>query len=281
MRCESLPSVVTDGYAIETTNLSKSFEETTAVDGVSLQVPRGSIYGFLGPNGAGKTTTMRMLATMTEPSGGSARVAGHDIADRERVVTELGYLPEDAPVYDELTGGEQLRHAARLRDVPDATERIDDLLARFGLQEARDRRIDSYSKGMRRKLGLIQTLLHDPTVLLLDEPTSGLDPRAARTMRETLSGLADDDVTILLSSHVLSVVDSVADRVGVLSDGRLLEEAPPSELKARVDDTSDQTLEDAFFEVTADGTTTGFERDGTEPKRTTGASAGATTDGEE
>ena len=281
MRCESLPSVVTDGYAIETTNLSKSFEETTAVDGVSLQVPRGSIYGFLGPNGAGKTTTMRMLATMTEPSSGSGRVAGHDLADRERVVTELGYLPEDAPVYDELTGEEQLRHAARLRDVPDATERIDDLLGRFGLREARDRRIDSYSKGMRRKLGLIQTLLHDPAVLLLDEPTSGLDPRAARTMRETLSRLADDDVTILLSSHVLSVVDSVADRVGVLADGRLLEEAPPSELKARVDDTTDQTLEDAFFEVTADGATTGFDRDGSEPRRVGDAGAGATTDGEE
>lgn len=273
---------MTDGYAIETTDLSKSFGETTAVDGVSLRVPRGSIYGFLGPNGAGKTTTMRLLATMTEPSGGSARVAGHDIADRERVVTELGYLPEDAPVYDELTGAEQLRHAARVRDVPDADDRIETLLSRFGLQEARDRRIDAYSKGMRRKLGLIQTLLHDPSVLLLDEPTSGLDPRAARTMRETLAGLADDDVTILLSSHVLSVVDSVADRVGVLADGRLLAEAPPSELKTRVDDASDQTLEDAFLEVTADGATTGFDDPEAPPgDRQRAQSAGTTTDGEE
>lgn len=242
---------MSDDYAIRTQGLTKSFGEVTAVDGVSLAVPTGAIYGFLGPNGAGKTTTMRTLATAVRPTSGTARVAGVPLTEPEAILPELGYLPEESPVYDELTGGEQLRHAARLRDIPDADDRIDELLDRFDLADARGRRIGDYSKGMRRKLGLIQTLLHDPSVLLLDEPTSGLDPRAARTMRETLAALTESDVTVFLSSHLLSVVDELADRVGVLADGQLLVETAPEELKRRVDDADDRTLEDAFLELTA------------------------------
>jgi ABC-2 type transport system ATP-binding protein len=242
---------VADEYAIRTNELTKSFGELTAVDAVSLSVPTGSIYGFLGPNGAGKTTTMRLLSTAVTPTSGTARVAGSELTDPTAILQELGYLPEESPVYDELTGGEQLRHAARLRDVSDADGRIDELLDRFDLADARGRRIGDYSKGMRRKLGLVQTLLHDPSVLLLDEPTSGLDPRAARTMRETLAALTESDVTVFLSSHLLPVVDELADRVGVLADGRLLVETTPGDLKRRVDDADDRTLEDAFLELTA------------------------------
>jgi ABC-2 type transport system ATP-binding protein len=238
--------------AIEMEALTKRYGDTTAVAGLTTTVEAGSVYGFLGPNGAGKTTTMRMLTTLTRPTSGSATVAGHDIGDRESVTPHIGYLPEDPPVYDELTGREQLRHVAGLRDLPEAAtdDRIEAMLDRFDLLSDADKRISDYSKGMRQKVGVIQAVLHEPAVAFLDEPTSGLDPRAARTMRDTIAELADREMTVFLSTHILPVVDELADTIGVLHDGELVAEGDPETLKSRAEAGGDATLEDAFLSVT-------------------------------
>ncbi|WP_136717331.1 ABC transporter ATP-binding protein [Halorientalis salina] len=244
--------------AIETTALTKRYGSTTAVADLDLAVPDGVVYGFLGPNGAGKTTTMRMLTSLIRPTSGSARVAGVPVTDRQSIIERVGYLPEEPPVYTELTAREQLTYVAGLRDLPpDRTEaRIDELLDRLDLAADADRRIDTYSKGMRQKTAFIQSLLHDPDVLFLDEPTSGLDPRAARTIRTMIDGLADEGTTVFLSTHILPVVDEHADTVGVLSDGRLVAEGPPADLKrqaeAETEEGPGRSLEDVFLDVTSE-----------------------------
>ena len=249
--------------AIRATDLTKQFGSTTVVDGLDLAVDSGAVYGFLGPNGAGKTTTMRMLTTLTEPTAGEAEILGTPVGDRDGVRSHLGYLPEEPPVFDELTGREQLQYTARLRDIPpaEADDRIDEWLDRFDLAADADRRIDDYSKGMRQKLGLIVAVLHEPAVVFLDEPTSGLDPRAARTVLNVIAELSAAGRTVFLSTHILSVVEELADTVGVLFDGELVAEGPPDELTAQVDAAGDATgdagdaagtLEDVFLAVTTD-----------------------------
>jgi ABC-2 type transport system ATP-binding protein len=239
-------------HAIEARALTKRYDETTAVEDLELWIPRGTVYGFLGPNGAGKTTTMRMLTTLTPPTSGEGRVAGEPIRDRETVVSRIGYLPEEPPLHDELTAREQLSYVAGLRDVPGerAETRIAELLDRFGLADDADRRIGAFSKGMKQKTGIAQAILHDPDVLFLDEPTSGLDPRAARTVRETIADLAAGAATVFLSTHILPVVDELADSVGVLYDGRLVAEGSPDALKQQAAGEGGDSLEDAFLAVT-------------------------------
>ena len=240
--------------AIETDGLTKRYGDVVAVDDLSLSIPPGTVYGFLGPNGSGKTTTMRMLTTLTRPTSGTGRIVGIDIADRNALIDHIGYLPEEPPLFDELTGREQLRHVAALHDIPVdvADERIDTYLRRFDLESAADRRQEGYSTGMRKKIGLIQTVIHEPTVLFLDEPTSGLDPRAARTVKDLVADLAADETTVFLSTHILSVVDELADTVGVLNDGRLVAEGSPADLKRRAERGESSSLEDVFLSVTAD-----------------------------
>ncbi|MFB1064326.1 ABC transporter ATP-binding protein [Natrinema sp. H-ect4] len=242
-------------WAINTSSLSKRYGDTTAVDELSLRIEPGTIYGFLGPNGAGKTTTMRMLTALTKPTSGTASIAGEPISDREAVTPLIGYLSHGPPVYEELTGREQLEFFARLREFPEdvAKRRIDRFIARFGLEGDAGQRIRTYSKGMRQKIGIINAILHEPPVVFLDEPTAGLDPHAARTVRETIATLADGDTTVFLSTHILSVVDELADTVGVLKDGRLVAEGNPDELKdgARTG-AGNETLEDVFLEITGD-----------------------------
>ena len=242
------------GPAILAEGLRKEYGDVVAVANLDLAVESGAVYGFLGPNGSGKTTTMRMLTTLARPTSGTARVAGVPVDDRESVIGRVGYLPERPPVFEELTGRENLRYVAAVQDVPRAAarERIDDYLDRFGLADAADRRVEGYSTGMRKKLGLVVAVLHRPRVVLLDEPTSGLDPRAARTVKDLITELADRQVTIFLSTHILSVVDELADEVGVLSDGRLVTEGSPERLKGRAERGEDATLEDVFLQVTKD-----------------------------
>lgn len=238
-------------FAIETEGLTKRYGDETAIEDLSISVPSGAVFGFLGPNGAGKTTTIKILTTLLEPTGGTATVGGHSVRDRDAVRERIGYLPESPPVYEELSAREQLSYAAGLRDIPEETarRRIETWLERFDLLADADRRIGSYSKGMRQKVGLIQAVIHDPEVVILDEPTSGLDPRAARTVRDIIADLAAGDTTVFLSTHVLPVVDELADAVGVLSDGSLVAAGPPSELKRRAED-GEASLEDVFLEVT-------------------------------
>jgi ABC-2 type transport system ATP-binding protein len=244
---------MTGRAAIEADGLTKRYGgDVLAVDNLDLRVERGEVYGFLGPNGAGKTTTMRLLTTLTKPTDGTASVAGVPVTDRAVLTERIGYLPAEPPVFDELTGREYLRYVARLHELDgeDVDGKIETYLDRFDLTDA-DRRIDGYSTGMKKKLGVIGTILHDPDVLFLDEPTSGLDPRAARTMRETIADLAQREMTVFLSTHILPVADELADRIGVIHDGRLVAEGTPTELKSRAEaDDGDADLETVFLEVT-------------------------------
>jgi ABC-2 type transport system ATP-binding protein len=239
--------------AIETQSLTKTYGGSRALDDLTLSIPSGSVYGFLGPNGAGKTTTMRILTTLTEPTSGDAWVMGDSIADRQAVVSHVGYLPETPPVYDELTAREQLHYLADLRGLPSGERaRIDDLLERFDLVDAADDAIRTYSKGMRQKTALAGTVLQDPDVVFLDEPTSGLDPRAARTVRDLIAELASEGRTVFLSTHILPVVEELADTVGMMNEGRLVAEGTPTELKRRAETGAERTLEDVFLDVTGD-----------------------------
>ncbi|MFB6141063.1 MAG: ABC transporter ATP-binding protein [Halosimplex sp.] len=243
-----------DGPAIETDDLTKRFGDVLAVDGLDLSIARGDVYGFLGPNGSGKTTTMRMLTTLTRPTSGSARVMGVDVTNRRELISVVGYLPEEPPLFDELTAREQLRHVAALHDIPrqQARERIDRYLDRFSLSGEVDRRLEGFSTGMRKKVGLIATVLHEPPVLFLDEPTSGLDPRAARTVKDLIAELAGGETTVFLSTHILPVVDELADTIGVLHHGDLVAEGAPDRLKQRAERGEGGSLEDVFLAVTTD-----------------------------
>jgi len=246
--------VATDRLAIETAGLTKRYGDVLAVRALDLAVERGEVYGFLGPNGAGKTTTMRLLTALTTPSAGTAWVDGVEVTDRSALTGKVGYLPAEPPVFDELTGREHLEYVARLHELDGAAdERVDQLLDRFDLATDADRRIDGYSTGMKKKLGVIGAVLHDPAVLFLDEPTSGLDPRAARTMRETIGRLADREMTVFLSTHILPVAEELADTVGVIHDGELVAEGPPTELKARAESPAGD-LESVFLDVTQENT---------------------------
>ena len=259
-------------HAIETTALTKQYDETTAVDGLDLTIPEGVIYGFLGPNGAGKTTTMRMLTGLTQPTSGTATIAGVSVTDRDSLRPHIGYLPEEPPLYDEATADEQLDYIAGLRDLPADTtrDRIDRLLDDLDLTDDADTRIKDYSKGMRQKVAYIQAVLHDPDVIFLDEPTSGLDPRAARTLREMITDLADAGTTVFLSTHILPVVEEVADTVGILYDGRLVAEDTPEELTQRAETSEAGTLEDAFLDLTTESTAGTDSSDSAESSETAG-----------
>jgi len=250
-----MPSTA-DDVAIRARDLRKTYGSETALDGVSLSIPTGTVYGFLGPNGAGKTTTMRLLTGLSRPTSGTASVRGVPVDDRRNTAPLVGYLPETPPLYEEFSAREQLEYVADLRDIPGAAarERIDEYLGQFGLADDADRRIGGYSKGMKQKTAFIQSVIHDPAVLFLDEPTSGLDPRAARRIRESIAGFADGGATVFLSTHVLPVVEAVADEVGVLFDGRLVAEGTPGELRSRAETGDGGTLEDAFLAVTSEDT---------------------------
>ena len=243
-----------DSLSISTDGLTKQYGGTTAVSGLDLAIPRRSIYGFLGPNGAGKTTTIRMLTALTQPTNGIGHVAGQSITDRKAIIPHIGYLPESPPIHDEFTAREQLEYHGGLRDMQPGhiEERIEELLDRFDLIGDADSRISTYSKGMKQKTGLIQALMHEPDVTILDEPTSGLDPRAARTVRDTITELAAEETTVFLSTHILSVVEELATEVGILYEGELVAEGPPDELTERMEAGGERTLEDVFLEVTTD-----------------------------
>jgi ABC-2 type transport system ATP-binding protein len=224
--------------AIEVENLQRSFEGgVTAVDGIDLKVAEGEIFSFLGPNGAGKTTTVRMLTTLLRPTGGSARVAGHDVvADPASVRRQIGVALQDAALDPLMTGRELIRLQATLHALPAAEgrERADALLRRVGLSQAADRRVGTYSGGMQRRLDLASALVHNPRVLFLDEPTTGLDPVSRRTIWEEVRKLNDDGTTVFLTTQYLEEADQLADRVAIISAGEIVARGTPASLKAEV-----------------------------------------------
>ena len=207
--------------AIQTHDLTKQFGGVTAVSDVNLRVERGEVFGFLGPNGAGKSTTINLLLDFVTPTSGSAEILGHDVhAEREAVHERIGVVPEDYGLYDRLSGRRHLEFAVELKNAADDPAAI---LDRVGLSPSdADRPAGEYSTGMAQRLALGIALVGDPEVLVLDEPTSGLDPNGARELRALVRSEADDGTTVFFSSHVLEQVRAVADRVGIVNEGRLV-----------------------------------------------------------
>jgi len=240
LRGRSGPPVIVRGTvaAIETQQLAREFEGgIKAVDGVDLEVAEGEIYGFLGPNGAGKTTTVRMLTTLLLPTGGTAVVAGHDVAkDPGAVRRQIGVALQEAALDPLMTGRELLELQATLHAIPksEGRERGQWLLDRVGLTLAADRRVGTYSGGMRRRLDLASALIHRPVVLFLDEPTTGLDPVSRKAIWEEVRKLNDDGTTVFLTTQYLEEADQLADRVGIISGGKLVAEGTPTALKSEV-----------------------------------------------
>lgn len=219
---------------IETTNLTKTFGDVTAVEGLDLAVEDGEIYGFLGPNGAGKSTTINMLLDLIRPSSGSARVLGHDpTREAKQIRQRIGVLPEGAELYDRLTGREHLNWMAKSKGADPDVEAI---LERVGLSpEDGDRQISGYSKGMQQRLAFGMALTGDPDLLILDEPSSGLDPTGMQEMREIIREEAASSRTVFFSSHILGEVEAVCDRVGIMNEGELVAEGTLDELRGELD----------------------------------------------
>ena len=224
--------------AIEVEGLKREFEGgIRAVDGVFLEVAEGEIYAFLGPNGAGKTTTVRMLTTLLRPTGGSARVAGHDVvADSGAVRRAIGVALQEAALDPLMTGRELIRLQATLHGLAgsEGARRAEALLDRVGLTQAGDRRVGTYSGGMRRRLDLASALVHEPRVLFLDEPTTGLDPVSRKAIWEEVAALNREGTTVFLTTQYLEEADQLADRVGIIATGRIVAEGTPTSLKAEV-----------------------------------------------
>ncbi|MGW2331219.1 ATP-binding cassette domain-containing protein [Streptomyces sp. NPDC001700] len=223
--------------AIEATGLAKSYGAVTVLAGIDLSVARGSVFALLGPNGAGKTTTVRILSTLTSPDAGHARVAGYDVvSDRARVRRAISLTGQYAAVDTMQTGEENLRMMGRLSGLgrAEARGRARELLERFGLTDAARRTAGTYSGGMRRRLDLAAGLVGRPEVIFLDEPTTGLDPRSRQAMWDVVRGLADDGVTVFLTTQYLEEADQLADRVAVADGGRVVAEGTSGELKRQV-----------------------------------------------
>jgi ABC-2 type transport system ATP-binding protein len=225
---------------IRTRGLTKRYDTLTAVDSLSLAVYPGEIFGLLGQNGAGKTTTILMLLGLTEPTKGEARVLGLDPAREPRLVKRrVGYLPDAVGFYGGLTGRQNLRYTARLnglrRDVAETA--IDDVVAQVGLEDRADDHVDTYSRGMRQRLGIADALVKSPDVLILDEPTTAIDPLGVVEILDLLRSLVQQrGLAILLSSHLLTQVQSVCDRIGIFAAGRLVGQGTVDELAATFGD---------------------------------------------
>ncbi|ACL24338.1 ABC transporter ATP-binding protein [Chloroflexus aggregans] len=222
---------------IECHDLTKQYGTFTAVDHLNMTVRKGEIFGLLGPNGAGKTTTILMLLGLTEPTSGSVRVLGLDPARQPlSVKARVGYLPDQVGFYDNLTARENLNYIAKLNGIrePDMSKRIAAALEQVGLSHVTDRRVKTFSRGMRQRLGVAEVLIKQPQLIIMDEPTLALDPEAVREFLDLIRQLKASGITILLSSHLLQQVQAICDRVGLFHKGRMVLEGTVSELAQRV-----------------------------------------------
>ena len=235
---------------IEVKDLTKVYGETVAVDRVSFEVARGEIVGFVGCNGAGKTTTMRILSSFAAATSGEAYMGGHHVFwDSDQVRRIVGYLPENTPLYGDMRVWEYLMYRARLKGVPACLRkrRVAECIGRCGLEAESGRIIGQLSKGFRQRVGLADTLVGDPKILILDEPTAGLDPNQVREARELIRELGETR-TVLLSTHILPEVEMICSRTIVIDGGKIIEDAPTAELLGRVD--KGEHLEDVFVRLT-------------------------------
>ncbi|WP_040492424.1 daunorubicin resistance protein DrrA family ABC transporter ATP-binding protein [Ilumatobacter nonamiensis] len=236
-----MPTTSTNSLPIEAIGLQRTFgtgdEQVKAVDGVDLQIQQGEIFGFLGPNGAGKSTTVRMLTTLLRPTGGIGRVAGFDVVEQANDVRRnIGVALQDAAIDPLMTGSELLHLQAVLYGLPKSTHatKAGELLERVGLTAAGNRRVGTYSGGMRRRLDLALSLIHEPTVLFLDEPTTGLDPMSRISLWEEIRRLNNDGTTVMLTTQYLEEADQLTERIAIIDHGVIVRKGRPSELKAEV-----------------------------------------------
>jgi ABC-2 type transport system ATP-binding protein len=219
---------------IRVEGLTKDFGPRRAIDNISFDAVKGEILGFLGPNGAGKTTTMRILCGYMPPTAGKAEVAGYDIVEQSlEARRHIGYLPETVPLYPDMTLYDYLKFMADLRRVPDAEDRVFDVLEIMHLEDRVDGYVGNLSKGMRQRIGIAQALIHKPDVLILDEPTIGLDPAQIIEVRNLIRELGKDR-TVLLSTHILSEAQQVCNRVLIINKGKIIAEDTPGRLQSRL-----------------------------------------------
>jgi sodium transport system ATP-binding protein len=239
---------------IEARGLSKRFHdkkrgEIRAVDKVSFRCLPGQIYGLLGANGAGKTTTLRMLATILEPSDGTAIVCGHDVVEQpEKVRASVGFLSTATALYPRLTAQELVEYFGRLNGLDESTlkQRVDSIFDRLDMNDFRDRRCDKLSTGMKQKTSIARTLVHDPPVMIFDEPTLGLDIMTARTITSFIRECRDAGKTVIFSTHIMSEVEKLCDIIGIIHDGKLLTEGTLAQLRQRY---GQSDLEEVFVKV--------------------------------
>jgi len=234
-------------------NLTKRFGDLTAVDQVSFHVNEGEIFGLLGENGAGKTTTLRMLATMLQPTSGTAALAGYDLVTQpEQVRSRIGILfGGESGLYDRLTAAENIAYFGRLNNMDEdqLKERIEELARIFGMEEYIHRKAGKFSKGMKQKVAFARSIVHNPDIMLFDEPTTGLDVSAIRNVHEFIIDCKAQGKTIVLSSHTMSEVEKLCDRIGIIHKGRMVAQGSIEELREQY---KDKALEDIFVELAGD-----------------------------
>jgi ABC-2 type transport system ATP-binding protein len=237
---------------IRLAELTKRYGKFTAVDAITLHVPRGELFGLLGPNGAGKTTTMRMIAGILRPTSGSVAVAGIDLLARPLAAkAKLGFIPDRPFVYDKLTGGEFLRFAAALygQQGPTVERRIDELLELFELTPWKGELTENYSHGMRQKLIICGAFVHRPELIVVDEPMVGLDPKSARLLKDLFRQFVDRGGTVLMSTHTLEVAEVMCDRIAIVYHGKMAAQGTLAELREQTA-SGDSSLEDMFLKLT-------------------------------
>ncbi len=243
--------MVTDNLqpAIEVKNLDRYFGPIHAVRDISFSINQGEVLGFLGPNGAGKSTTMKMITGFLEPSGGMVKVNGHNVVDEPiKVKQAIGYLPEGAPSYGEMRVRDFLLFVAEIRGLAGTTkeQRVDEVIKEINLDGVVNQTIETLSKGYRRRVGVAQSILHDPEILIMDEPTDGLDPNQKHEVRKLIQDMSRNKA-IIISTHILEEVDAVCTRAIIIAKGKLLFDGTPQELRSK---SSSNDIDDAFRNIT-------------------------------
>ncbi|MCB0643453.1 MAG: gliding motility-associated ABC transporter ATP-binding subunit GldA [Phaeodactylibacter sp.] len=252
--------------SIKVQDLTKTFGEQNAVDQISFEAHQGEVLGFLGPNGAGKTTTMRIISCFIPPTSGKVDVCGHDVLEHPMEVrAQIGYLPENNPLYKDMYVREYLHFVGRLHKVPNRKQRVEAMIERTGLEREQKKLIGQLSKGYRQRVGLAQAMLHDPAVLILDEPTSGLDPNQLIEIRRLIKELGKEK-TVIFSTHIMQEVQALCDRIVIINRGKLVADGTMDELAEQVGDRQHLVLElgrsveakalqqiDGVLQVTAQG----------------------------
>ena len=244
--------------AIEVQNLTRKYNGQCAVDGISFSVEPGEIFGFLGPNGAGKTTTIRMLTGQLLPTSGNAKVAGFDVVtQRQELKPRIGVVFDNQNIYERMSARENLVFFARLYRVP--RSRVDEVLTQVDLTERARDKVQKYSNGMKQRVLIARALLHKPEVLFLDEPTRGLDPHIARDLRKIIVDLANEGMTVFLTTHYMEEADQLSERVAFLDRGQIVAKDTPENLKAQYGKSKETTLEELFIQLTGNDLRRGSE----------------------